>query len=60
MPLTCFKCKQCGNCCLNLRDAFETCASEEDFQRWKKERRDDILTWVDPIPLGGEHFVYDI
>ena len=60
MPLTCFKCKQCGNCCLNLRDAFETCASEDDIQRWEKEGRDDILAWVDPIPLGEEHFVYDI
>ena len=60
MPLTCFKCKQCGKCCLNLRDAFETCASEEDIQRWKKEERDDILAWVDPIPLGDDHFIYDI
>jgi len=43
MTLTCFKCKQCGKCCLNLRDAFETCASKEDIQRRKKERRDDIV-----------------
>ncbi len=60
MQQTGFKCKQCGRCCINLRDAFETCATEEDVQRWEKEGREDILAWVDPIPLGEEHFVYDI
>ena len=55
-----FKCKQCGSCCINLRDAFETCATEEDVQLWEEEGREDILAWVDPIPLGEEHFVYDI
>ena len=30
MPPAGFKCKQCGNCCLNLMGAFETCATEED------------------------------
>jgi len=36
MPPLGFKCKQCGNCCLKLRDAFETCATEEDIQYPKK------------------------
>jgi Fe-S-cluster containining protein len=60
MPPAGFKCKQCGKCCLNLRDAFETCATEEDVLFWEKEGREDILSWVDPIPLGDDHFIYDI
>jgi Fe-S-cluster containining protein len=60
MPPPDFKCKQCGNCCLNLDDAFETCATEEDIRLWSQEKRDDILEWVDPIPVGGGQFVYDI
>lgn len=60
MPIDGFKCKQCGKCCLNLRDAFETCATEEDVLFWEKEGREDILAWVDPIPLGDEQFIYDI
>ncbi len=60
MPPNDFKCKQCGSCCLNLNDAFETCASEEDILIWEKEGRVDILEWVDPIPLGDDQFVYDI
>ncbi len=31
MPLSGFKYKQCGKCCLNLRDAFETYATEGIF-----------------------------
>ena len=50
MPPSGFKCKQCGNCCLNLRDAFETCATEEDMRLWEEKGREDILEWVDPIP----------
>ena len=60
MPPPDFKCKQCGNCCLNLRDAFETCATDQDVQRWEDEERWDILEWVDPIHVGGDQYVYDI
>ena len=60
MPPKGFKCQQCGNCCLNLRDAFGTCAYEEDIQLWDREGRNDILDWVDPIHVGDGEYVYDI
>ena len=41
-----FICVQCGNCCLNLYDAFCTTADPEDLIRWEKEGRWDILDWV--------------
>jgi hypothetical protein len=53
MPPKDFKCKQCGNCCLNLFDAFSTCATEDDIRMWDSNGRDDILKWVDPIHVGG-------
>ena len=59
MPPENFKCKQCGNCCINLGDAFSTCATEEDIDLWEEEGRNDILEWVGFIPLGDE-YVYDI
>ena len=37
MPPKDFKCKQCGNCCLNLLDAFSTSATDQDFQMWEDE-----------------------
>jgi hypothetical protein len=55
-----FKCIQCGNCCLNLSDAFGTCAADGDVRRWELEGRSDILSWVDPIPVGEDQYVYDI
>jgi Fe-S-cluster containining protein len=60
MPPKGFKCTQCGNCCVNLYDAFTTCATEADVELWRREERTDILAWVDPIPLGEGQFVYDI
>ena len=60
MPVKEFKCKQCGNCCLNLYDAFQTCALDEDVQLWEIEGRYDILEWVDSIPLGEDQYVHDI
>ena len=38
MPPKGFKCKQCGHCCLNLRDAFSTCATDDDVKRLGKYR----------------------
>lgn len=60
MPPKDFKCKQCGNCCLNLNDAFQTSVSDEDIAMWREKGRFDILAWVDPIPVGDGNYVYDI
>ena len=58
MPPKGFKCKQCGNCCLNLYDAFQTSVTDEDVELWEQEGRWDILEWVDSIPLGDGQFVH--
>ncbi len=55
-----FKCKQCGNCCLNLNDAFQTSVRDEDVAMWRAKGRNDILDWVDPIPIADGHYVHDI
>ena len=55
-----FTCKQCGHCCLNLRDAFCTCAIEEDVRQWEEHGREDVLAWVDPVSVGDEILAYDI
>jgi len=60
MPPKTFKCNQCGNCCLNLGDAYQTCASGEDIRLWEMEGRHDILEWVYSIPLGDEDYIHDI
>ena len=60
MPPKGFICKQCGNCCLNLYDAFTTSVTDEDIHLWESKGRDDILDWVAPIPLGENQFVFDI
>lgn len=31
MPPKTFKCKQCGKCCRNLNDAFQTSVTGEDI-----------------------------
>ncbi len=41
-----FKCKQCGNCCLNLSGACSRDADEEDMTRWEEEGRVDILKYI--------------
>ena len=58
MPPDGFKCKQCGNCCLNL-NGFSTCASDADVRRWEAAGRTDILEWVDTIEVGDQR-IYDI
>ena len=60
MPPKTFKCKQCGNCCLNLNDAFQTSVTGQDIAMWRVKGRFDILDWVDPIPVGDGSYVYDI
>ena len=42
-----FKCVQCGHCCLNLPDAYQTSVPDSDVRRWKRAQRFDILEWVD-------------
>jgi len=42
-----FKCTQCGHCCLNLSDAYQTSVPDSDVKRWKQEQRFDILKGVD-------------
>jgi hypothetical protein len=49
MPPKNFKCKQCGNCCLNLNDAFQTSVSDGEIALWEMEGRYDILEWVNSI-----------
>ena len=44
-----FKCVQCGHCCLDLSDAYQTSVPETDIKRWKREQRFDILEWVGPF-----------
>jgi Fe-S-cluster containining protein len=60
MPSKGFKYKQCGQCCINLLDAFSTSVTEDDIRMWEQEGRDDILEWVDLIHVGGDQYVYDI
>jgi len=60
MPPKTFTCKQCGNCCLNLSDAFQTSVSDEEIALWEIEGRYDILEWVNSIHLGEEHYIHDI
>lgn len=45
MALAGFTCRQCGKCC-TLRGAYRNYATEEDYQRWLLEGRDDILRYV--------------
>ncbi|WP_319575168.1 YkgJ family cysteine cluster protein [uncultured Desulfobacter sp.] len=42
-----FKCVQCGHCCINLSDAYQTSVPDFDVSRWQYEKRYDILEWVD-------------
>ena len=49
-----FQCVQCGQCCLDLLDAFCTSVDIEDIRRWKREDRWDILEWIDIFDFDGE------
>ena len=55
-----FICKQCGNCCINLHDAYQHSVDQSDIDMWEDNFRDDILEWVHPIELGGGECIYDI
>jgi hypothetical protein len=60
LPVMQFICKRCGNCCLNLTDAFQCSVDQSDIDMWRENFRDDILEWVDPIDCGNGERVYDI
>lgn len=60
MPPKNFKCKRCGNCCLNLTEAYQTSVSDEDIEMWEDEGRSDILAWVCSMRLGGGRYIHDI
>jgi len=46
-----FNCQQCGLCC-KLRGAYQNYATDEDYQRWMVEGREDILEFVAVNDLG--------
>ena len=52
-----FKCVQCGHCCLDLSDAYQTSVPESDVKRWKREQRFDILEWVGTLGGVGEIWI---
>jgi len=50
------RCQQCGKCCLANVFSFST---EKDLERWKQEKRDDILHVMEhwqPI-WAGDHLI---
>lgn len=47
-----FVCQRCGHCCTDLDTATLPCR-EEDYRRWSREGRTDILDWVGIIAPGG-------
>jgi Fe-S-cluster containining protein len=51
-----FKCLQCGRCCREYSGTIQ--ATEKDLERWKAEKRKDILKWVSPVDFG-DHIEYD-
>jgi Fe-S-cluster containining protein len=44
---------------LNLLEAYYTSVCQEDIDLWKKEGREDILSWVVVMSSGGSP-VYDV
>ena len=55
-----FNCVQCGNCCLNLNDAFSTSVDMAEINRWRSEERWEILNWVNIFDFDGEEAFGDI
>lgn len=45
-------CTRCGKCCTNKNYMGTLSATEEDVQRWTKEKRWDILQYVDVMTPG--------
>jgi len=59
MPPNSFRCTRCGHCCTNLEVASLPC-DEEDYQRWVRQERWDILEWVNVIRVGGRIVLLDM
>ena len=55
-----FKCRQCGSCCLNIDGAAEADCRDEDWNRWVKEKRHDILSRIETIKIQGHVFARDM
>jgi Fe-S-cluster containining protein len=55
-----FHCTQCGNCCRNLYDAYSTTVDISDINRWRSEKRWDILRWVETYNFAGQSAFGDI
>ena len=55
-----FKCHQCGRCCIKLGGAAEASCRDEDWNRWKKEKRHDILSRIETIKIQGHVFARDM
>ncbi len=53
-----FKCKQCGKCC-TYGDVIEIALTAQDYQRFINNDREDILEYIDSIPIGEGWFVHD-
>jgi Fe-S-cluster containining protein len=49
------KCRCCGQCCLNLIDAYNGCVSDADLDRWRKLGRSDLLDRVRTLDLGPDN-----
>jgi Fe-S-cluster containining protein len=49
-------CRRCGKCCLA---DFRSYVTAEDFRRWQREERKDILNCLegDRVTWSGDHFV---
>jgi len=55
-----FECVRCGNCCLNLGDAFQTSVDMEVVRRWETEGRWDILDRIEVVRIDGKALLADI
>lgn len=47
-----FVCRQCGQCCRNLR--FRDAGTAADYRRIRRLGRDDILAWMAPVHRDGK------
>jgi len=52
-----FKCIQCGHCCLELPEAYQTSVPDYDVKRWEREQRFDILEWVRAFGYGNDIWI---
>ena len=50
-------CKRCGFCCKYYEGLLW--AEREDIERWKKEKRYDILKYIESVEVNGEILYFD-